>query len=45
MFLPSIGIIDVNIGSKITQKRRGLRDWGIEIRLVGCIGVKRYFNS
>ena len=30
MFPQSIGTMDVNIGSKITRARRGIRDWGIE---------------
>ena len=30
MFPLSTGTVDVNIGSKITRKRRELRDWGIE---------------
>ena len=40
MFPLSIGTMDVNISSKITRKRRELRDWGIENALVVYFSVE-----
>ena len=36
MFPQSIGTMDVNIGSKITRKWRGIRDCGIENTVTSC---------